>query len=107
MTVGKTKTRYDADTETMWVYRKFDKDKTLVPTDELNLWQSKKKAGQTEDGDPLKHVNYVFGAAETAEYNAQPLSFADLGVYVGSLDSPKEYDGETPDFSTKEDFGIS
>lgn len=105
--MGKNEKKYDADTETMWVYREFDKDKTLIPTEELNLWQSKKKAGRTEDGDPLTHVNYVFGSAETAEYNAQPLSFADFGVYVGELDSPEEYEGETPDFSTKEDFGIS
>lgn len=105
--MDKTQKRYESDTETMWVYRRFDDAMTLVPTEELNLWQSKKKAGMTEDGEPLTHVNYVFHSAETAEYNAQPLSFADLGVYVGDLDNPSEYDGDTPDFTTKEDFGIS
>ena len=101
-----SKTRYDSDTHTMWVYRDFDEVKTLVPGDELKDWQSQKQAGETEDGEPLSRVNFVFASEETAEYNHQALAFADFGTYVGDLDSPTEYGGETPEFSTKKDFGI-
>ncbi|MFP4597360.1 MAG: hypothetical protein ACOC9J_05215 [Persicimonas sp.] len=102
------KTRYDEDTATMWVYRTFGKPKTLVPQDELQSWTKRLKEGKTADGDDLEQVNYVFGDEQTAEYNHQPLSFSNLGVYVGDLDSPEKYqssEGE-PSFETKKDFGI-
>lgn len=101
-------TRYDKKKKTMWVYRDFDKPKTLVPSDELQGWVKQKQAGETNDGDPLEHVNYVFPSEQAAEYNHQPLSFSNLGVYVGDLDDHKKYQSEEgePEFSTKKDFGM-
>jgi hypothetical protein len=102
------KTRYDENDKTMWVYRKYDKPKTLVPSGELKSLVEQKKAGETADGDPLARVNFVFADEETAEYNHQPLSFSKFGVFVGDLDDNEKYesdDGE-PDFETRKDFGI-
>ncbi len=102
------KTRYDKKHKTMWVYREFDKPKTLVPNAELQQWVDQRKAGQTDDGDPLETVNYVFSSEQSAEYNHQPMSFTKIGVYVGDLDDHDKYqsdDGE-PSFDTREDFGI-
>lgn len=100
--------RYDKDTATVWVYRDFDKAKTLVPKGELKGWVKQRKEGKTRDGEPLEHVNYVFADKATAEYNHQPLSFTDIGVYTGDLDNPKPYESDegSPDFDTREDFGI-
>ncbi|QDG54621.1 hypothetical protein FIV42_28910 [Persicimonas caeni] len=102
------KTRYDKKNKTMWVYREFDKSKTLVPSDELQGWVKQKQSGETDDGEPLEHVNYVFADEQTAEYNHQPMSFSNLGVYVGDLDDHEKYQSEEgePEFSTKKDFGI-
>lgn len=101
-------TRYDEKAATMWVYRDYAEPKTLVPKDELKSWVERKNAGETDQGKPLDRVNYVFGSEETAEYNSQPLSFSNIGVYTGNLDDPKKYqssEGE-PSFDTKKDFGI-
>lgn len=102
------KTRYDKSNKTMWVYRKFDKPKTLVPNDELKSWAERRKAGETDKGEPLEQVNYVFADAQTAEYNHQPMSFSKLGVYVGDLDDHEKYQSAEgdPDFETRKDFGM-
>lgn len=100
------KMRYDKDDATMWVYQ--SGMKSLVPKQDLKNWVERLKAGQTRDGEPLEHVNYVFGDQKNAEYNHQPLTFSNIGVYLGDLDNPKKYeapDGD-PDFETKKDFGI-
>lgn len=103
-----TKTRYDKKHKAMWVYRKFDKPKTLVPNAELKGWVDKRNDGQTDDGQPLKAVNYVFADSQTAEYNHQPMAFSKIGVYVGDLDDHDKYqsEGGEPSFDTREDFGI-
>ncbi len=102
------KTRYDKKKKTMWVYREYEKPKTLVPNDELKTWNEQRKRGETEDGQPLEHVNYVFPSEQTAEYNHQPLSFSNIGVYVGDLDDKEKYQSEEgdPEFETRKDFGI-
>lgn len=100
--------RYDDDAKTMWVYRVFDKPKTLVPRDELQEWSQRLDEGELSDGRPLEGVHYVFSNEATAEYNHQPLSFAKLGVHVGDLEDNEPYESPEggPDFDTKEDFGI-
>lgn len=99
--------RYDEKTKTMWIYKDLGPDE-LVPNEELRDWVEQKKIGETADGRPIDAVNYVFADPKCAEYNAQPLSFASMGVYTGNLDSPEKYDSAegSPEFDTKEDFGI-
>jgi hypothetical protein len=106
--MAETKTRYDKNTKTMWVYRTFDKPKTLVANVELKGWIEQRKAGQTDDDEPLEQVNYVFDDPKSAEYNHQPMSFSKFGVYIGDLDDHQKYQSSEgdPDFETREDFGI-
>jgi hypothetical protein len=102
------KRRYDKKNKTMWVYRDYDKPKTLVPSAELKGWVEQRKAGETEDGEPLEQVNYVFADEQSAQYNHQPLSFSNVGVFVGDLDDNEKYQSEEgdPEFETRKDFGI-
>jgi len=104
--MGKEKQRYDASTKTMWLWRKYGDKDTLVPNDELMSWSEQAREGRTSDGKALSAVNYVFADGQTAAYNSDALSFAKVGTYVGSLDDPKEFDGDDPSFGVREDFGM-
>lgn len=102
-----SKQRYDEDTHTLWLWRDYDDPDTLVEEGEVRRWSEVVRDGETEDGRSISHVNYVFADEATAEYNHAPLTFASLGVYVGSLEDPEPYeDGEDLDFEVREDFGI-
>lgn len=100
--------RYDESTETYWIYYDFRDAETLVPNDELRDWISALKEGETEDGESVEAVNYVFSDEQAAEYNFQALAYAGIGTYVGDLDDYEQYKSpeEAPDFDTEEDFGI-
>jgi hypothetical protein len=100
--------RYDEDEATFWVHYDFDDPQTLVPNDELRDWIAALDAGETDDGDPVEAVNYVFADEGSAAYNHQALAYADIGTYVGSLDDHEIFESEegTPDFEAREDFGI-
>lgn len=91
----------------MWLYRAYSDPDTLVPDDEVSDWSRALRNGKAPSGESIKAVHYVFKDEGTAEYNHHALAFARLGTYHGSLDNPKPYDGATPSFDTKEDFGIS
>jgi hypothetical protein len=106
--MSETSTRYDGKEKTLWVYRKFDEPKTLVPSDELQKLTKQLQSGKTADGEPLKHINVVFSDEQSAEYNHQPLTFSKLGVFVGDLDDSTRYRAEDgdPSFDTRSDFGI-
>ena len=101
----KERIEYDADKKIVKVYRTFSSPKTLVPTKELKRWTAVAKAGEDDQGRPVKAVRYVFDNEETAKYNHQPVSYAGLQAYLkeGGKESPL---GEGPDFSAREDFGI-
>jgi|GEM_PF-1993353 len=103
-----SETRYDASQKTLWVYRKFDNSKTLLPGAELQSWVKQLQSGETPAGEPMSRINIVFAEEQTAAYNHQPLTYSKLGVYYGDLDSATRYHGEEgdPDFDTRSDFGI-
>ena len=100
--------RYDKKSKTMWLFRDYDEAETLVPNEELTGWSKAVRQGETQSGEPLKAVNYVFANDATAEYNHSALSFAQVGTHVGTLERPEAFDGgeDAPSFSTREDFGI-
>lgn len=107
-TLKNSQTRYDASQKTLWVYRKFDDAKTLLPGAELQGWVKQLQSGKSSDGEPISHINIVFSEQQTAAYNHQPLTYSKLGVYYGDLDSATRYHSEEgdPDFDTRSDFGI-
>lgn len=100
---------YDADEETLWVARRFLSPKTRVPKDEVFHWTAFLKNGEsTEDGRPVKRVNFLFIDEETAAYNYQTLNFAGLGVYYQEGGNRIPYvspDGEVS-YDVRSDFGI-
>lgn len=98
--------RYDGDTGTVWVYYEFDDPETLIPNDEFRSWIEVLNRGTTDDGREVEAINYVFEDRRAAEYNAQALSYANFGIYAGTIDDCDELEVEGPDFSTQEDFGI-
>ena len=100
--------RYDESSKTYWVYYEFSDSETLVPNKELRKWMNVVQKGETEDGTEVEAVNYVFADEGSAAYNHQALAYGNIGTYVGDLDDHEEFEsGEgTPDFDTKEDFGI-
>lgn len=98
--------RYDDKTQTLWIYHEYDDPDTLVPSEQLQDHSRQVRAGKLDDGTPLKHVNYIFGHVDTAEYNHHALAFSRLGTYLGTLDAPKLFDADAPSFETKDDFGI-
>jgi len=106
--VSDSEVRYDEETETVWVYHEFDEPQTLVPNEELRKWMTVVQEGETEDGRSVEAVNYVFADEASADYNHQALAYGNIGTYVGSLDDHEEYESPegTPEFDTKEDFGI-
>lgn len=105
--MGDEKRDYEADTETMWIFRRLDSDGDLVPKEELVAWGDRLKEGETEDGRDLSAVNYIFPNDAQARYNYQALAFSGLGTYVGDLSDKKPFDEEDmPEFDTEKDFGI-
>ena len=98
--------RYEETTQTMWIYKDYHGGDDLVSKDEIKRWSGALKSGQTDSGQPLQRVNYVFPDTASAEYNASALAFARLGTFVGDLEAPTKFGGDTPSFDTKEDFGI-
>jgi hypothetical protein len=100
--------RYDEKTKTYWVAYDFDDTDTLVPNDELRRWIKAVKKGETEEGEEVEAVNYIFADEGSASYNHQALAYGNIGTYVGSHKKKEEFEPAegTPDFSTEEDFGI-
>lgn len=96
---------YDVQNQVVKVYRSLPNAKSLVPTEELNRWTKVVKAGQDDQGRPVKAVRYVFEDEGAAKYNQQPVAFAGLETFVseGGEETPL---GDAPSFSTREDFGI-
>jgi hypothetical protein len=98
--------RYDESTQTLWIHSNATGD-DLIPNEEIQQWIDALGGGQTPDGRPLQHVNYVFADADAAEYNHQPLKFARVGTFVGDLEDNEPYDADDGvSFDTKADFGI-
>lgn len=97
---------YDASAKLIRVYRAFGSPRTLVPRDELSAWSDVRQSGKDEQGREVKAVRYVFEDEESASYNHQALSFAKIETYLDSGDGERPFDGESPEFSVREDFGI-
>lgn len=97
---------YDGGSKTLWFLRHYDDPDTLVPNDEIRAHIETLKAGQDEAGRDIAAINYVFVDRATAEYNHQPLSFTQLGTFVGDRHSHEPFDEDAPSFGTREDFGI-
>ena len=97
---------YDADNQIVKVYPSLPNAKTLVPAAELQRWTQVVKAGQDDQGRPVRAVRYVFEDKAAATYNQQPVAFAGLETYLseGGQETPL---GDDPSFSTREDFGIN
>ena len=98
--------RYDSDTQTLWLLRRYDDPDTLVPRAELMAYGKAQREGADDSGRSITSVRYVFSAPATAEYTRDALAFMSLGVYTGSLDAPTPLQQDTPSFNAKEDFGI-
>ena len=101
--------KYDADTETLWVEFDLGADE-LVSRQTLDKHRALLKQGETEDGDPLETVYFVFTDKEAALYNRQPLAFVGIEPYVGTLEDNEPLhnleDEDGPEFTTEEDFRI-
>jgi hypothetical protein len=97
--------RYDDKTRTLWVFRSYDEPETLVPNDEIKGWIEVLKSGETDGGEAIDSINYVFASDKTAEYNHHALGFARIGTFTGSLNDPKSF-GEAAEFGVRSDFGI-
>ena len=104
--MSKKRVEYDADNHLIKVYRGFSKAKTLVPTSELKQWTKVVDSGKDDKGRPVRAVRYIFDDEETARYNQQPVAFAGLETYVQS-EGDESPVGDDPNFSVREDFGIS
>lgn len=106
--MSESEERYDEETGTVWVYYDFDDPETLVPNGELREWMAAVQKGEAEDGRDIEAVNYVFSDEASAEYNHQALAYGSINTYVGDLEDCEEYEPPegTPEFDTKEDFGI-
>jgi len=99
---------YDPENQALWVARRFFQPKSRVSKDEVMHWTKiLKEGGTTDDGRPIEAVNYLFVDEESAAYNYQTLSFANIGVYYKEGGNRIEYvpDDET-DFQVRKDFGV-
>lgn len=103
--MSKEKVEYDKGARLVKVYRSFSSPKTLVPSDELSRWAAVLRAGEDDQGRPVKAVRYIFEQEETARYNQQPLSFSGLETYLARYGQEAPL-GDDPKFSIREDFGI-
>lgn len=97
--------RYDDKSRTLWIFRAYDEPDTLVPNDEIKEWIKVLQNGESDGGEAIESINYVFADEETAEYNHHALGFARIGTFTGSLNDPQPYGDET-EFETRSDFGI-
>ncbi len=104
--MSEERVEYDSDKQLIRVYRTFSKPKTLVPKKELRRWGKVIEQGEDDQGRPVDRVRYVFDNEETARYNHQSVAFNGLETYVDSDGSEQPVDDD-PDFSVREDFGIS
>lgn len=99
---------YDDDTETAWVYQSYDDPQTLVPNEQLRAWIEALKRGETDDGQSIDRVCYVFEQKAAAEYNFQALAYANIETWVGTREDAETYkpEGGAPEFPEETDFGM-
>jgi hypothetical protein len=108
MTLART-AFYDPAEETLWIARRFFDVNTRLPKEEVRQWaQFLKRGDPTEDGRPVKKVNYLFIDRQSAAANYQVLSFVGVGVFYQEGGNRIVYipPGGPVQFEVQTDFGI-
>lgn len=96
---------YDRDAQTLWVDFSDLSGQSLIKRDQLKPYTDILRDSK-RGPDPVKAINFVFTDEATARYNRDSLAFSRIGTYVKFSGVRRPLDGDTPDFQTRDDFGI-